>query len=123
MYVSHSDGPREGVAKIAGGFLDWFETNQQRGAFLALAPAWNYHASAAAPLRAEEERYLETTARWFSKWIRQRKIRRLPLHLYEPLVIGPSREFIKKWIRAPKRSELRRAKPLLIEAAWCSIAK
>ena len=123
MYVPSGEAPREGIAKIVGGFLDWFEKNPKRGAFFALVPGWNYHAPAAAPLRAEEERFLEPMRWWFGHWIRHRTIRKLPLHLYEPLVLGPSREFVRKWIRSPRVTELRRARPLLIEAAWRAVAR
>ncbi len=123
LYVTFRDEPRAGLEKIVGGYLDWFEKHPQQGAFLLRAPQWSPLAAVADPIRIEEERFLEGTRQWFAGLIHQRVFRRMEPAVYEPLVLGPSREFARQWVSRPKVSELRKARPLLIEAAWTAIAR
>lgn len=123
MYISPTEGARSGIEQAVGGYLDWHFTNPARGAFLSHAPSWSYSSTIAAPIRAQQERFMEHAGRWFGHWIRHRAFRKLPLNLYEPLIIGPSRDFVERWSHKPKPSELRRMRPFLIEAAWIAIAR
>lgn len=123
LYVTFRDAPRPGIEKLVGGYLDWFERHPRQGTFLLRAPQWNPLAPIADPIRIEEERSLESTRRWFAGLIRQRVFRRLPPAVYEPLVLGPSREFARQWLSRPKVSDLRKARPTFIEAAWSAIAR
>ena len=43
---------------------------------------------------------------------------RFPQNLYVPLVIGPSKEYVRRWLRTRLTAEMQEAREPLAEAAW-----
>ena len=55
---------------------------------------------------------------WISPFIEDGTIGRFPQNLYVPLVIGPSREYVRRWLRTRLHAEIQEVREPLAEAAW-----
>ncbi len=59
---------------------------------------------------------------WLAPYIRDGSVIELPPFLYIPLILGPSREFVRVWLRTRDPVEMRAARDPLAQAAWRAIA-
>ena len=55
---------------------------------------------------------------WLVPYIEEGTIARFPQKLYVPLAIGPSREYVRRWLRTRLTGEMQEAREPLAEAAW-----
>ena len=59
---------------------------------------------------------------WLVPFIHEGTIARFPQNLYFPLAIGPSREFVRRWLRMRLPADIHEAREPLAEAAWKAIS-
>lgn len=116
-----ADKPREGIARLAGGYLDFFGDDPESGAYLLQSELLHLPADATAELRAAEQNFRTQIVAWFSALIRARVLTRLPQEAYEALVLGPSRDYARRWLATRRHKELARVRPALVEAAWNAV--
>lgn len=122
-HVGVETGARDGVTKLVGGTLDWFERNRALGIWLMVAPRWEPGDPDAAPIEEVRRRHLEYVGYWLHAQHRARVFRRLPITAYEPLVVGPTWQFLQGWVHRRKQAELKKIRPVLIQAAWLALAR
>jgi AcrR family transcriptional regulator len=117
--VSH---PREGIKALIRAYLDWFEQHPDLGQYLLQATSIEAIAPQVDILRQTIETFSEQLLDWLTPFIEKGIVVRFPQHLYTPLVIGPSREFLRRWLKTKHAEELHEAREPLAEAAWLVLA-
>ncbi|MGZ3609927.1 MAG: TetR/AcrR family transcriptional regulator [Ktedonobacteraceae bacterium] len=116
--------PRPGIKDLIYAYLDWFEQHPDLGQFVMQAGSTEYLGSYVKVVRQKiqlalpRENFPEQFFEWLSPFIEDGSIARFPRNLYVPLVIGPSREYVRRWLRTRIISEIHEARELLAEAAW-----
>lgn len=118
----------EGIEAIVHAYLDWFEQHADLGQYVMQAGDSEYLSAYVKVLRQKTRTTLPTETlseqllRWLAPYISDGSVVRLPSSLYLPLIIGPSREFIRIWLRTRHPEEIQVARDPLAKAAWLVIA-
>lgn len=116
--------PREGIKALVYAYLDWFEQHPDLGQYVMQAGSTEYLSSYVKVFRQKiqlvlpNENFPQQFFDWLVPFIEDGTIARFPQNLYVPLVIGPSREFVRRWLRTRLLEEIHEAREPLAEAAW-----
>ena len=119
---------REGIQAIVYAYLDWFEQHADLGQYVMQAGNSEYLSAYVKVLRAEDQnnapnRELSRTSVALARpFISDGNVVSLPQSLYYPLIIGPSREFVRTWLRTRQPAEIQEAREPLAQAAWLVLA-
>lgn len=116
-----TDEPRQGIERLAGGYLDFVAGSPAAAAFLFQSEQLQLPRSALEQLRVIERGFFQSLTAWFKRPIRDLVFDRLPPAAYEPLVLGPSRDYARRWLERRSHRELRKVRPVLVEAAWRAV--
>ncbi|GCF08368.1 TetR/AcrR family transcriptional regulator [Dictyobacter arantiisoli] len=120
--------PRTGIKAFVYAYLDWFEQHPDLGQFFMQAADTEYLGAYIKVLRQKIlttlpiESFPEQFLLWLTPYIEEGIIVRLPQSLYYPLVIGASREFVRRWLRTRLPEEIQEVREPLAEAAWIVLA-
>jgi AcrR family transcriptional regulator len=116
--------PQEGIKDLVRAYLGWFEQHPDLGQYVIQAGSTEYLGAYIKVLRQKTltavpaETFPQQFYDWLAPFINDGTIIRLPQQVYIPLVIGPSREFVRRWLKKRLLSELEEAREPLAEAAW-----
>lgn len=115
---------REGIEAIVHAYLGWFEQHADLGQYILQAGDSEYLSAYIKVLRQKTrttlptENLREQLLQWLAPFISDGSAVSLPQSLYLPLIIGPSREFVRIWLRTRQPAEIQEARALLANAAW-----
>ena len=118
---------REGIEALIHAYLAWFEQHADLGQYLLQAGESEYLSAYIKVLRQKTRTTLPTETfsgqllQWLAPYISDGSVTRLPQSLYFPLIIGPSREFVRIWLRTRQPAEIQEAREPLAKAAWLVI--
>ncbi|MBV9229621.1 MAG: TetR/AcrR family transcriptional regulator [Chloroflexi bacterium] len=118
---------REGIEGLVYAYLDWFEQHADLGQYLLQAGESEYLSAYVKVLRQKTRTALPAEnlsgrlLQWLAPYISDGSVVNLPQSLYLPLVIGPSREFVRIWLRTRQPEEIQEAREPLAKAAWLVI--
>ena len=116
--------PREGITALIYAYLDWFEQHPDLGQYVMQAGSTEYLGSYVKVLRQKiqltlpNENFPQQFFDWLAPFIDDNIIARYPQNLYVPLVIGPCREFVRRWLRTRLIVEIQEARKPIAEAVW-----
>jgi AcrR family transcriptional regulator len=116
--------PREGIKALVYAYIDWFEQHPDLGQYVMQAGSTEYLGSYVKVFRQKvqlalpNENFPQQFFDWLVPYIENGTIARFPQDLYVPLVIGPSREYVRRWLRMRLPSEIQEAREPLAEAVW-----
>ncbi len=116
--------PREGIKGMVYAYIDWFEQGPDLGQYIMQADSTEYLGSYVKVFRQKillalpNENLSQQFFDWLGPFIEDGTIVRFPKNLYVPLVIGPSREYVRRWLRTRLPAEIQEAREPLAEAAW-----
>src|SRR5690242_19473355 len=116
--------PREGIKALIYAYLDWYEQHPDLGQYIMQAGSTEYLGSYVKVLRQKiqltlpNENFPQQFFEWLAPFIKDGTIARYPQNLYVPFVIGPCREFVRRWLRTRLPDEIQEARKPLAEAAW-----
>ncbi len=115
---------REGIEAMVHAYLDWFEQHADLGQYLLQAGESEYLSAYVKVLRQKTrttlptENLSEQLLRWLAPYISDGSVVSLPRSLYLPLILGPSRDFVRIWLRTRQSAEIQEAREPLAQAAW-----
>jgi len=125
LFASFTDRqPREGIRALVYTYVDWFEQHPDLGQYIMQADSTEYLGAYVKVFRQKVQLALpnENLAQQFFEWliphIENGTIAPFPQNLYIPLAIGPSREFVRRWLRTRLPAGIQEAREPLAEAAW-----
>ena len=116
--------PHEGIKALIYAYLDWFEQNPDLGQYVMQAGSTEYLGTYVKVLRQKiqmalpNENFPQQFYDWLAPFIDNGAIERYPQNLYVPLVIGPCREYVRRWLRTRLPAEIHEAREPFAEAAW-----
>ena len=119
---------REGIEAFIHAFLSWFEQHADLGQYLLQAGESEYLSAYVKVLRQKTRTTLPTerlsgqVLQWLAPYISDGSAVSLPQSLYMPLILGPSREFVRIWLRTRQPAEIQEVRDSLAKAAWLVIA-
>ena len=109
----------DGIRALVRHHLRWVERDPRRAAFLL--DRGEAESAAAGRVREANLELFEVVRRWLEPHIEAGRIRRMPLQLFYVIVLGPSQEYVRHWLRDPDRAAIGRVAPVLAEAAWGAV--
>ena len=115
---------REGIEAMIHAYLGWFEQHADLGQYILQAGDSEYLSAYVKVLRQKTRTMLPTEnlserlLQWLAPYISDGSVASLPRSLYLPLIIGPSREFVRIWLRTRQPAEIQEAREPLAKAAW-----
>lgn len=115
---------REGIEALVHAYLGWFEQHADLGQYLLQAGESEYLSAYIKVLRQKTrttlptENLSEQLLQWLAPYISDGSIVSLPRSLYIPLILGPSREFVRVWLRTRQPAAIQEAREPLAKAAW-----
>jgi AcrR family transcriptional regulator len=115
------EAPRAGIERLAGGLLRFAAKESDTAAYLFLSEGLEFPSDATRELRALERDFQAGVERWFKPHIRRGDLARLHPSSYEALVLGPSRDYARRWLAHRNRRELRVVGEVLVAAAWNAV--
>jgi len=71
--------------------------------------------------KAQRKEHFTRLRNWFSPYVAQKRIKKLPFEVYHALIIGPSQDFALRWLAGRTKTELISHRELYAEAAWQAI--
>jgi AcrR family transcriptional regulator len=116
--------PREGIKALVYAFIDWFEQHPDLGQYIMQADSTEYLGSYVKVFRKKillalpNENFPQQFFDWLVPYIEDGTIARFPQKLYMPLTIGPSREYVRRWLRTRIPEEIQEVREPLAESAW-----
>ena len=119
---------REGIKALVHAYLGWFEQHADLGQYILQAGDSEYLSAYVKVLRQKTrttlptENLSEQLLRWLTPYISDGSVVSLPQSLYLPLILGPSREFVRVWLRTQQPAEIQEAREPLAKAAWLVLA-
>jgi AcrR family transcriptional regulator len=117
--LRRNPGAKEGIEGLVRHHLRWVERNPSRAAFLL--DRREAEAAAANRVRAANREMLERVREWLDPHVEAGRIRPISLQLLYVIVIGPSQEYARHWLRDPDRGPIRGIARTLAEAAWKAV--
>ncbi len=119
---------RAGIKALVWAYLDWFELHADLGQYVMQAGNTEYLGAYVKVLRQKTmttlpmENFPEQFLHWLTPYINDGSVVSLPKSLYGPLILGPSREFVRRWLRTRAPAEMQEARQPLADAAWLVLA-
>ena len=116
--------PREGIKALVYAYIDWFEQHPDLGQYIMQADSTEYLGAYVKVFRQKKqlalpkENFPQQFFDWLVPFIDDGTIARFPQNLYFPLTLGPSREYVRRWLRTRLTAEIQEAREPLAEAAW-----
>lgn len=112
-----------GIRGLVAAYVRWFPRRRELGQFLFTAMVDESFMRRAKSIRSAEEGFLGEVLVWAKPYIESGEMIALSPSLYVAIVIGPCRDFFRRWLHAPSARELEGARVALPRAAWRGVAK
>lgn len=114
---------RAGVRAIVEHYLGWVEAHPDDARFLFDARRSEAVAAVDAEVQALNAELLGVVRGWLRPHVDKGEILDHPMDVLLAVVIAPAAAFAREWLAGQTRTELRRARVVLADAAWASLAR
>jgi AcrR family transcriptional regulator len=105
--------PELGIRAVVRHHLRWVAGNPELARFLLTS-----RETGGEELRRLNAEVFAATARWLRPQVEAGAIQEIPLDLYYAVLIGPSQEFARHWLKGRMKSSIKNAERALGDAAW-----
>lgn len=119
--LSRTPDAERAIRRLVAQHLEWVEANPNRAAFLLERREPEVAAASAAEVRALNHEVLAAVREWLRPHLEAGVIRRMPLELFYVIVLGPSQEYARHWLRDPDPRRITAARRVLSRAAWDAV--
>jgi len=126
--LAESNPAEEGIKRLVRAYIDWFVQNPDWGHYLFQGMGAQYLEVEGDKIREENALLRHDLGGWLRPHIESGNIARLPVELYGPLMLGPTREFLQAWLVNRLRqnpaspTNLDESSQALADAAWKALA-
>jgi AcrR family transcriptional regulator len=107
-----------GIRAAVRHHLRWVERSPDLARFLLTS-----RETGGQELRELNAEVLAATARWLRPHVEAGAVEPIPLDLYYTVLIGPSQEFARHWLKGRMKSSIKKAERVLGDAAWTALRK
>lgn len=119
--IERNPPAREGIRDTVRAYLYWYEQHPRWGWFIFRATDLGSVSNAWRDIQALEKEFVERYLQWMAPRIAAGEIRRMPNALYTALLIGPSRDFLRKWLPGADPEQFEEARKELSASAVRSL--
>lgn len=119
--LAHGPDAEQGIRAVVRHHLAWVEANPSKARFLFERREPEVATASAAAVRELNEELFEAVRGWLRPQIDAGRIREMSLLHFYVIVIGPSQEYARHWLRDPQRKPIGRDQRALAEAAWRAV--
>lgn len=113
-----SKSAEAGVRTLVGSYLRWVHREPERASFLLTLRRAEFMEEAEVELEALNQGFREALAEWAARYVRRGELPLAKLDVLMAIVVGPSEDFARRWLRGKTTTSLKEAADLLGEAAW-----
>jgi len=114
--------PEAGVKEMVRAYVAWFQKHPDLGHYLFQGMGAQYLEVDGGKIREEISRLRSDLQDWLRPHIDSGAIADLPIELYSPLMLGPTREFLQQWLVRRSPADLSTVSQALADAAWRALA-
>lgn len=111
----------EGVRALVGGYLRWVQRNPEMARYLLSTRRAEFMLEAERELEHENARFRGAVRDWMQPHARAGELPREGQDLVLALLLGPSEDFARRWLRGKTTTSLSIAADRLGTAAWTSL--
>ena len=112
----------QGVRALVGSYLRWVSREPERAAFLLTMRRAEFMEAVETELEALNHELRATLADWADRHVGAGELPLAKPDVLLALLLGPSEDFARRWLRGRTSTSLREAIDLLEEAAWDSLS-
>jgi len=129
--LAETDRAEEVIKRLVLSYVGWFVQHPDLGHYLFQGMGAQYLEVEGEKIREETALLRRDMGAWLRPHIESGEIAKLPVELYSPLMLGPTREFLQQWLVNRIRSnsdspasptDLSESSLVLAEAAWKALA-
>lgn len=121
--LRHARGAREGVEQLVRAYLGWFSKHKQLGTFVFRVMDGRMLDAHISTVRDAQVAFETQTVAWLADAIQAGEVSAQLPTLIVALVIGPARDFLRRWLAHTRPAEMREAMATLPIAAWKAVAR
>lgn len=111
----------DGVKAIVKCYINWINENPDWARFVFRYRSLVEHGGKTEQQEAQKKAHFKRLRNWFSPYITQNIVKKLPFEVYHALIIGPSQDFALRWLAGKTKTDLISHRELYAEAAWQAI--
>lgn len=118
--LAHDPSPADGIAALVGHHLRWVESHPELARFLLVRLPPEVLSDSAAP-GAEQNAAAEAVSAWLEPHRRAGRVRRVAPDLLLAILLGPSQQFVRTWLRGAATTSIDQAASALSAAAVAAL--
>jgi AcrR family transcriptional regulator len=111
----------EGVRALVRSYLRWASKNRELASYLLTMRRAEFMSEAEPELERMNAAFRDEFGRWFATRQAGRELPAIGTDLLLAILVGPSEEFARRWLRGKTTTSLREAGDTLATAAWLSL--
>jgi AcrR family transcriptional regulator len=108
----------QGVRALVGSYLRWISREPKKAAFLLTMRRAEFMGEVEAELEALNHEFRTTLADWMDQHVGRGRLPLAKMDVLMALLVGPSEEFARRWLRGKTSTSLKESAALLGDAAW-----
>jgi AcrR family transcriptional regulator len=116
--LKRAKSAEEGVRGLVSSYLRWVQREPEKAAFLLTMRRAEFMDEVEAKLEALNHKLRKTLTEWIDQHVRQGELPLAKTDVLMALLVGPSEDFARRWLRGKTSTSLQEAADLLGEAAW-----
>jgi AcrR family transcriptional regulator len=123
-FLDRLRGARDPEAAIKGvvrHHLRWVEANPDLARFILNRRETEVVAATEAPMRELNRAFLSEVRELLEPWFESGELARLPLDVFDAVLLGPCHEFTRHWLAGRTKTTIRSAERSLADTAWRAV--
>lgn len=116
--LKRAKGAEQGVRALVSSYLRWAQREPEKASFLLSMRRAEFMDEVEAELEALNHELQNTLTEWTDRHVRRGELPLAKSDVLMALLVGPSEDFARRWLRGKTSTSLREAADLLGEAAW-----
>jgi AcrR family transcriptional regulator len=119
--LKRATGAEQGVRALVSSYLRWVQREPEKASFLLTMRRAEFMDEAEAQLEALNRELRKALAEWTDRYVRRGELPLAETDVLMALLVGPSEDFARRWLRGKTSTALREAADLLGSAAWSAL--
>lgn len=119
--LQRAKNAEEGVRALVRSYLRWVSRNRELAGYLLTMRRAEFMSEAELELERMNATFRDEFGRWFATRQAGRELPAIGTDLLLAILVGPSEEFARRWLRGKTTTSLREAGDTLATAAWLSL--
>jgi AcrR family transcriptional regulator len=110
--------PKHAVKALVRYHLRWVDGNPELARFILGRRETEVLAATEEPMRELNRAFLREARELLEPWFASGTLKRLPLDVFDAVLLGPCHEFTRRWLAGRTETTIRSAERSLADAAW-----